>query len=112
VAVLVKVGIETDRGPWVAALAATGYEVFAIKSTMSAALRPMSEHPSDPDLTAMDQPRGTVRTPGSVGLERAAQPGYRSAAWSLSASWTVSSAAGSASKRSSGMGAPVRIDRP
>jgi hypothetical protein len=66
VAVLVKVGIETDRGPWVAALAATGYEVFAIKSTMSAALRPMSEHPSDPDLTAMDQPRGTVRTPGSV----------------------------------------------
>jgi hypothetical protein len=38
------------------------------------------------------------------GLERAAQPGYRSAAWSLSASWMVSSAAGSASKRSSGMG--------
>lgn len=27
---LVKVGIETDRGPWVAALAAAGYEVFAI----------------------------------------------------------------------------------
>src|SRR5664279_4281551 len=27
---MVKVGIETDRGPWVAALAATGYEVFAI----------------------------------------------------------------------------------
>jgi transposase len=26
----VKVGIETDRGPWVAALIATGYEVFAI----------------------------------------------------------------------------------
>ena len=26
----VKVGIETDRGPWVAALVATGYEVFAI----------------------------------------------------------------------------------
>jgi len=26
----VKVGIETDRGPWVAALAAAGYEVFAI----------------------------------------------------------------------------------
>jgi transposase len=29
-AAMVKVGIETDRGPWVAALAATGYEVFAI----------------------------------------------------------------------------------
>ena len=25
-----KVGIETDRGPWVAALVAAGYEVFAI----------------------------------------------------------------------------------
>ena len=27
---MVKVGIETDRGPWVAALVAAGYEVFAI----------------------------------------------------------------------------------
>ena len=26
----VKVGIETDRGPWVASLVAAGYEVFAI----------------------------------------------------------------------------------
>src|SRR3954454_7908972 len=30
VAALIKVGIETDRGPWVAALVAAGYEVFAI----------------------------------------------------------------------------------
>jgi transposase len=29
-AAMVTVGIETDRGPWVAALVATGYEVFAI----------------------------------------------------------------------------------
>ena len=29
-AAMVKVGIETDRGPWVAALVAAGYEVFAI----------------------------------------------------------------------------------
>lgn len=29
-AVRVKVGIETDRGPWVGALVAAGYEVFAI----------------------------------------------------------------------------------
>jgi len=29
-AAMVKVGIETDRGPWVAALATSGYEVFAI----------------------------------------------------------------------------------
>jgi transposase len=27
---VVKVGIETDRGPWVAALVAAGYEVFAV----------------------------------------------------------------------------------
>ena len=27
---LVKIGIETDRGPWVAALVAAGHEVFAI----------------------------------------------------------------------------------
>ena len=26
----VKIGIETERGPWVAALIAAGYEVFAI----------------------------------------------------------------------------------
>jgi transposase len=32
----VKVGIETDRGPWVQALIAAGYEVFAI-NPMSAA---------------------------------------------------------------------------
>lgn len=32
----VKIGIETDRGPWVAALVAAGYEVFAI-NPMSAA---------------------------------------------------------------------------
>lgn len=30
VAGMVKVGIETDRGAWVAALVATGYEVFAV----------------------------------------------------------------------------------
>ena len=29
-AALVKVGIETDRGSWVAALVAAGYEVYAI----------------------------------------------------------------------------------
>ena len=27
---MVKVGVETDRGPWVSALVTTGYEVFAI----------------------------------------------------------------------------------
>jgi transposase len=35
----VKVGIETDRGPWVAALVAAGYEVFAINPKSSAHYR-------------------------------------------------------------------------
>jgi transposase len=38
-AALVKVGIETDRGPWVAALVAAGYEVFAINPKSSAHYR-------------------------------------------------------------------------
>ncbi len=35
----VKIGIETDRGPWVAALVAAGYEVFAINPKSSARYR-------------------------------------------------------------------------
>jgi transposase len=35
----VKVGIETDRGPWVAALVAAGYEVFAINPMQVARYR-------------------------------------------------------------------------
>jgi transposase len=36
---MVKVGIETDRGPWVAALVASGYEVFAINPLSAARYR-------------------------------------------------------------------------
>jgi transposase len=39
VAGMVKVGIETDRGPWVTALVATGYEVFAINPMQVARYR-------------------------------------------------------------------------
>ncbi len=39
VAVRVVVGIETDRGPWVAALRAVGYQVFAINPLSSARYR-------------------------------------------------------------------------
>ena len=35
----VKVGIETERGPWVAALVAAGYEVFAINPMSTARYR-------------------------------------------------------------------------
>jgi transposase len=38
-AALVKIGIETDRGPWVAALVTAGYEVFAINPKSSAHYR-------------------------------------------------------------------------
>lgn len=37
--VQVLVGIETDRGPWVAALAAAGYEVFAVNPLQAAEFR-------------------------------------------------------------------------
>jgi transposase len=36
----VKIGIETDRGPWVASLVAAGYEVFAIDPKSAASYRP------------------------------------------------------------------------
>jgi transposase len=36
---MVKVGIETDRGPWVTALVVTGYEVFAINPMQVARYR-------------------------------------------------------------------------
>ncbi len=39
VAAQVKIGIETDRGPWVAALVASGYQVFAINPLQSARAR-------------------------------------------------------------------------
>ena len=35
----VMVGIETDRGPWVAALAAAGYLVFAVNPLQAARFR-------------------------------------------------------------------------
>jgi transposase len=47
----VKIGIETERGPWVAALVATGYEVFAINPKATARYRDrhsMSGAKSDP----------------------------------------------------------------
>jgi transposase len=38
-AAAVKIGIETDRGPWVAALVASGYQVYAINPLQSARVR-------------------------------------------------------------------------
>jgi hypothetical protein len=35
----VEIGIETERGPWVAALGAAGYEVFAINPMSTARYR-------------------------------------------------------------------------
>ena len=39
VAGLVKIGIETDRGPWVQALIAAGYTVFAVNPLQAARYR-------------------------------------------------------------------------
>jgi hypothetical protein len=40
----VKVGIEADRGAWVAALVAAGYEVFAINPMSTARYRETAFH--------------------------------------------------------------------
>ena len=62
----VKVGIETDRGPWVAALVAAGYEVFAINPMSVARYRERHSHVG-----------GEVRSRGCAraGRDRAAGPG-------------------------------------
>src|SRR3954465_3719480 len=52
VAALIKVGIETDRGPWVAALVAAGYEVFAINPLSVARYRERSSPPGGKSDTA------------------------------------------------------------
>ena len=74
----VKVGIETDRGPWVAALVAAGYEVFAINpmsvaryrerhSTSGASrmppMRTCSPRSSDSIAPTTDRSRVTPKTP-------------------------------------------------
>jgi hypothetical protein len=48
----VKIGIETDRGPWVAALVASGYLVYAINPLQSAASKP---EPHYNEATAWNQ---------------------------------------------------------
>src|SRR5437764_14786259 len=49
----VAIGIETDRGPWVAALIAAGYTVFAINPL---------QHPGTGNATAYLAPRATPPT--------------------------------------------------
>ena len=75
----VVVGIETDRGPWVTALRAAGYQVFAINPLSSARYRERystSGAKSDllaelPDLI----PRGSALLP--VGVARLRAHGQR-----------------------------------
>lgn len=66
---LVKVGIETDRGPWVAALVAAGYEVFAINPLSVARYRegtpPRAQSRMPPTLTCW--PRSSDSTAITTG---------------------------------------------
>jgi transposase len=71
VAGMVKVGIETDRGPWVAALVAAGYEVFAI-NPMSVARYRERHSTSGREV----RQRGRAR----AGRDRATGPGTPSTA--------------------------------
>jgi transposase len=75
----VKVGIETERGGWVAALVAAGYEVFAINPKATARYRErhsMSGAKSDPgdahvlaEIVRLDG-RTTARSPGTAPMAR------------------------------------------
>jgi hypothetical protein len=65
---LVKVSIETDHGPWVAALVAAGYEVYAI-NPMSVAVagsgtQPPGRSPMRPTRTCWPRPSGWTTTVG------------------------------------------------
>jgi len=54
----VKIGIETDRGPWVAALVASGYQVYAVNPLQSARARQGngSREPRATPVTLMSWP--------------------------------------------------------
>ena len=65
----VKVGIETERGPWVAALVAAGYEVFAINPMSKARYRGAAldlggeERPGRCARAGRDRPAGPCPPP-------------------------------------------------
>src|SRR5665811_827401 len=64
-----KIGIETDRGPWVAALIASGYQVYAINPLQSARARQgqdVSGAKSDIALGSRD----VLALAGTSGLQR------------------------------------------
>ena len=71
----VVIGIETDRGPWVQALLASGYQVYAINPMQAARYRERhstSGAKSDAgdayvlaELVRLDRPR-TARSPGTA----------------------------------------------
>jgi transposase len=66
----VLVGIETDRGPWVAALSAAGYEVFAVNPLQAAQYRKRHavSAPRATPVTRMCSPTWSARMPTSCGL--------------------------------------------
>ena len=65
----VLVGIETDRGPWVAALAAAGYEVFAVNPLQAVQYRKRHAVPAPraTRVTRMCWPTWSAPTPTSCG---------------------------------------------
>jgi len=69
----VLVGIETDHGPWTAALAAAGYLVFPVNPQQSAWLGRVAFVYGDHQVP-LRQPQ-TVELPGAVGLAVVAAAG-------------------------------------
>ena len=81
---MVKVGIETDRGPWVAALVAAGYEVFPINPLSVARYRERhstSGAKSDaPTRTCSPRSSGSIAT--TTGPSRVTPRTPRPSSWS------------------------------
>ena len=63
VAAQVKIGIETDRGPWVQALIAAGYMVYAVNPLQAARYRERLAL----SVSLADHPRPTTRQDSGVG---------------------------------------------
>jgi len=75
----VKVGIETERGPWVASLMAAGYEVFAINPMSTARYRERhstSRFKSDPGDAHVLTRKSVFEWAGGSTRRSAAEPGW------------------------------------
>ena len=80
----VVIGIETDRGPWVAALAAAGYTVFPVNPLQASRYRErhgVSGAKSDPAAMRTCWPTWSAPIPTSCARLRVIPPEARASRW-------------------------------